>query len=440
MRFDGARSGTMRILAKFSNVPYSTSNFEAHFRTKLRLAKKWWSISALCWRLCAICLTCVTSHHSLLSPTSMPLLPSPWGSISFRSWKRTSCELRWYPPMSSYFPCMVAAVKVGKPGLYEEFADDFDETEDGFVDRRSAKPCHWLSMVTFRQWICAGLVLILILLFALFLCWKFILSRFTILSTVDGLRWTLNEMTTHGRTFQCGPVAGTICLKSSLEVTVVNPSATRLTIGPSPTDLYYNGSYLGQIDIPLLMIRDGGQEIIRFTTNLGGLVNETYNALRRSVVERKESASVSPSVSPSAPPLTISAKTTADMSSYWSTTFTLPMQYALPIQNVSRVTLLPLSSSWSSIIIPSVVPASTTTRPTPRTTEELVIRPATRVNTTSSLWEPLILLLTIFARIYFIINTSFCCSSTPVGKNRIVESSERQKKYEQYRFLLEVLF
>ncbi|KAF4672918.1 hypothetical protein FOL46_008161 [Perkinsus olseni] len=177
---------------------------------------------------------------------------------------------------------MVFPTRVGKPSLYEDFTDEIS-SDFGDIDfsqgQRKARPCHWLSKVTIKQWLCAGLVLLLALLLIFYLLWRYVVSRSAISSAINGIRWTLIEMKTDGKPFQCGPEADTICLKTDFEILAVNPSATWMTIEPSPTDLYYKDTYLAQIRTPAFTLPDGGQETVRFTTNLGGLNNETYKHL-----------------------------------------------------------------------------------------------------------------------------------------------------------------
>ncbi|KAF4750438.1 hypothetical protein FOZ63_017231, partial [Perkinsus olseni] len=154
--------------------------------------------------------------------------------------------------------------------------------------QRKAKPCHWLSKVTIKQWLCAGLVLLLALLMIFYLLWRYVVSRSAISSAINDIRWTLIEMKTDGEPFQCGPEANTICLKTDFEILAVNPSATWMSIEPSPTDLYYKDTYLAQIRTPAFTLPDGGQETVRFTTNLGGLNNETYRDLSDVSVSRSD--------------------------------------------------------------------------------------------------------------------------------------------------------
>ncbi|KAF4730541.1 hypothetical protein FOZ62_010483, partial [Perkinsus olseni] len=250
--------------------------------------------------------------------------------------------------------------------------------------QRKAKPCHWLSKVTIKQWLCAGLVLLLALLMIFYLLWRYVVSRSAISSAINDIRWTLIEMKTDGEPFQCGPEANTICLKTDFEILAVNPSATWMSIEPSPTDLYYKDTYLAQIRTPAFTLPDGGQETVRFTTNLGGLNNETYRDLSDVVAERQKE----PSPSSASSPISLSAAATTGIRAIWSSTFTMSMQYSLHVQNVSRVSMWdPRAVSPFVPLIPVLTLEPASPRPTTTaatsTTTSLRTTPAAQSTTTT---------------------------------------------------------
>ncbi|KAF4663233.1 hypothetical protein FOZ61_001805 [Perkinsus olseni] len=282
---------------------------------------------------------------------------------------------------------MVFPTRVGKPSLYEDFTDEIS-SDFGDIDfsqgQRKARPCHWLSKVTIKQWLCAGLVLLLALLLIFYLLWRYVVSRSAISSAINGIRWTLIEMKTDGKPFQCGPEADTICLKTDFEILAVNPSATWMTIEPSPTDLYYKDTYLAQIRTPAFTLPDGGQETVRFTTNLGGLNNETYKHLYDVVAERQKESSPSSASSP----ISLSAAATTGIRAIWSSTFTMSMQYTLHVQNVTRVSMWdPRAVSPLFPLIPVLTLGPASRRPTTTaatsTTTSLRTTPAAQSTTTT---------------------------------------------------------
>ncbi|KAF4741765.1 hypothetical protein FOZ63_014334, partial [Perkinsus olseni] len=288
----------------------------------------------------------------------------------------------------------VARTGVGKPSLYEDFTDEIS-SDFGDIDssqgQRKAKPCHWFSKVTVKQWLCAGLVLLLALLLICYMLWRYVVSRSAISSAINDIRWTLIEMKTDGKPFQCGPEAETICLKVDFEILAVNPSATWMAIEPSPTDLYYKDTYLAQIRTPAFTLPDGSQETVRFTTNLGGLNNETYKHLYEDVLERQEkpSPSSSSSSSSASAPITLSAAATTGIRAIWSSTFTMSMQYTLHVQNVTRVSIwdpravspfVPLRPGFT---LEPASPGPTTTPAATSTTTSLRTTPAAQSTTTT---------------------------------------------------------